>query len=300
MNEMVLLLGQPVRDTMSSEDEQGETTGADIITNSVDIHQEREVDNRDGVLENEDATKTEIEQTNSQTNSHTKTRERSILAIIPAYNESGTLEQVITNTRIFVDKVVVIDDSSTDNTASIAKEQADGVVVHYKNTGVGGAVHTGYQVAIREGHDIVIQIDGDGQHDPEYIPELIQKIDEVDADMVIGSRWLNESHKQYSVVRRSGIQFFTYEANLIGDLSITDVTSGFRAYRVDMLEELSRPENSHWALEQTLEAAREGFSITEVSVPMPPETEGSQFDLKTFLAYPPRMMLITLKILLWR
>jgi hypothetical protein len=67
-----------------------------------------------------------------------------------------------------------------------------------------------------------------------------------------------------------------------------------------MLEDLGRPANSHWALEQTLEAAREGYSIEEISVPMPPDTEGSQFDFETFAKYPPRMILTTLKILLYR
>lgn len=226
--------------------------------------------------------------------------QKSVIAIIPAYNESQTIEEVIHNTRPYVDKVVVINDASGDETQNVASKIADGVVSHPQNMGVGGAVHTGYQVAIQERYDVVIQIDGDGQHDPSFIPSLLEEMDERDADMVIGSRWLNGSHKDYSRVRRAGIRFFTFEANLLGKLSITDVTSGFRAYRVEMLEDLGRPENSHWALEQTLEAARKGYEITEVSVPMPPASDGSQFDLKTLLAYPPRMILTTLKVMLWR
>lgn len=228
------------------------------------------------------------------------TEQQSVLAIIPAYNERDTIADVVAKTRPYVDKVVVIDDASTDDTAAVAAEYADGVVTHAENLGVGGAVHTGYQVGIREGHDVVIQIDGDGQHDPSYIPELLEEMDETDADMVIGSRWLNGSHQDYSPVRRAGIRFFTFEANVIGGLSITDVTSGFRAYDVEMLADLRRPNNSHWALEQTLEAARKDYTITEVSVPMPPPSDDSQFDLGTLLAYPPRMILITLKVLLYR
>lgn len=228
------------------------------------------------------------------------TEEESVVAIIPAYNEAGSLANVISETAPYVDDVIVVNDASTDETEAVAREHADGVITHLKNTGVGGAVHTGYMAAIRDDYDIVIQIDGDGQHDPSYIPEMVEKIVSDDVDMVIGSRWLNESHQEYSLVRRAGIQFFTFEANALGGLDISDVTSGYRAYRKTMFEDLGRPENSHWALEQTIEAARKGHTIKEISVPMPPETDGSQFDLKTFLKYPPRMILTTIKVLLFR
>jgi glycosyltransferase involved in cell wall biosynthesis len=224
----------------------------------------------------------------------------SVLAIVPAYNESGSIADVVVETKQYVDKVVVIDDDSTDDTVARAREVADGVVSHPQNMGVGGAVHTGYLVGVREGFDVVVQIDGDGQHDPADIPRLLEKIAQDDADMVIGSRWLNESYKEYSFVRRAGIQFFTWEANVLSDLDITDVTSGFRAYTTELLADLSRPENSHWALEQTLEASRKGYRIVEISTPMPPDTEGSQFDLGTFLKYPPRMIKTTMKVLLFR
>ena len=223
-----------------------------------------------------------------------------VVAIVPAYNEADTIEAVVTETRPYVDRVVVVDDASTDDTAERARGVADGVVSLPKNMGVGGAVHTGYRAALRDGADVVIQIDGDGQHDPADIPRMLAAMDETGADMVVGSRWLNDSYKEYSLVRRSGIQFFTWEVNLLGGLDITDVTSGFRAYSADLLDDLSRPENSHWALEQTLETTRKGYDITEISTPMPPETDGSQFDVATFLKYPPRMVKTTLKVLLFR
>mgnify|MGYP006281487831 CR=1 FL=1 len=225
---------------------------------------------------------------------------QSIAAIIPAYNEADSLPKIITETSPYVDDVFVIDDASTDDTEAVAREHADEVVSLPKNMGVGGAVDTGYQAAIRSDYDIVIQIDGDGQHDPSYIPTMLETMEDRDADMVIGSRWLNDSYQDYSLVRRMGIKFFTAEVNLLGGLDITDVTSGFRAYRTSMLDDLGRPANSHWALEQTLEAARKEYTIEEISVPMPPDTDGSQFDIETFAKYPPRMMLTTLKTLLLR
>jgi|GEM_PF-624825 len=226
--------------------------------------------------------------------------EQGVLAIIPAYNEEKKIAEVVEQTQQYVDEVLVIDDASTDETVSAADKVADGVISHPENMGVGGAVHTGYQASIKYDYDIVIQIDADGQHDPAYIPDLLRKMDSEDADMVIGSRWLNSSYEDYSFVRRVGIKFFTAETNILGGLDITDVTSGFRAYRVDMLDDLGRTENSHWALEQTLEAARKGYNITEISVPMPPAPDGSQFDLETFLSYPPRMFLTSLKVILFR
>lgn len=239
----------------------------------------------------------------SSSNSETRLSDniqQSVVAIIPAYNESDTISDVIQQSAQYVDDVLVINDASTDDTEEIAREHADGVVSHPQNIGVGGAVDTGYLLAIREEYDIVIQIDGDGQHDPSYIPKLTEKIVKSDTDMVIASRWRNESHKKYTLVRRAGIQFFTMETNIIADTEITDVTSGYRAYRTSMLVDLCRPEKSHWALEQTIEAARKGYQIEEISVPMSPDTEGSQFDVGTFLKYPPRMVLATLKVLLYR
>lgn len=223
-----------------------------------------------------------------------------VLAILPAYNEQDSIAAVAAETKRYVDKVVVIDDASTDDSAELARATADGVVSHPCNLGVGGAVHTGYQVGLRESFDVVVQLDADGQHDPADIPRLLARMEATGADMVIGSRWLNDSHEEYSALRRAGIRFFTWEVNALSDLDITDVTSGFRAYRTDLLADLQRPEDSHWAIEQTLEASRKGYSIVEVSTEMPPNTDGSQFDLATFLKYPPRMLTTTLKVLLFR
>jgi glycosyltransferase involved in cell wall biosynthesis len=222
-----------------------------------------------------------------------------VVAVIPAYNEEETIANVVAETSKYVEKVLVVDDGSSDDTIERASAVADGVIKHPTNMGVGATVYTGYCAAIREDFDVVIQIDADGQHDPSYIPEMLEVMDG-GADMVIGSRWLNESYKEYSFLRRAGIRFFTFEANVLGNLDISDITSGFRAYDVSMLDDLGRPSDSHWALEQTLEAARKGYSVDEVSVPMPPDTDGSQFDVDTFLKYPPRMILITLKVILFR
>jgi glycosyltransferase involved in cell wall biosynthesis len=222
-----------------------------------------------------------------------------VVAVIPAYNESNTIATVVNETDPHVDEVVVVDDGSDDDTAEIARDHGATVVTHVINTGVGGAVRTGYRYAIRHGYDFVAQIDGDGQHDPAYLPELLAVAE--DKDMIIGSRYLNESIEDYSFVRRTGIKFFTSIVNILGGIDITDVTSGYRIYRVSMLEEIIHRSNKHWAVEQTLQAANSGYSIRELSVEMPTREEGaSQFDIETFVMYPVRMADTILRVLVFR
>jgi len=222
-----------------------------------------------------------------------------VVAVMPAYNEATTVGPIIDETAEYVDRVVVVDDGSSDDTAAVAREHGATVVTHAINTGVGGAVRTGYLYAIRNDYDFVVQIDADGQHDPAYIPTLLEAAE--DRDMVVGSRYLNDSYKEYSLVRNAGIRFFTDAVNLLGGMDITDVTSGFRVYRADRLEEILHHSDKHWAVEQTLEAAREGLRIEEVSVEMPTRDEGqSQFTLDTFVLYPIRMADVILRILIFR
>lgn len=222
-----------------------------------------------------------------------------VVAVIPAYNEGTTIGSVVTETAPYVDEVVVVDDESTDDTADIARDHGAAVVSHIVNTGVGGAVRTGYRYAIRHGYDFVAQIDGDGQHDPSYLPELLAVAE--DKDMVIGSRYLNESIEDYSLIRRAGINFFTGVVNTLGSIDITDVTSGYRIYRVSMLEEIMHRSNKHWAVEQTLQAANNDYRIKELSVEMPTREEGaSQFDIETFVMYPIRMADTIVRVLVFR
>jgi glycosyltransferase involved in cell wall biosynthesis len=221
------------------------------------------------------------------------------VAIIPAYNEADTIGPVIDETGGYVDRVVVVDDGSTDETAAVARDHGASVIEHIVNTGVGGAVRTGYRYAIRNGFDLVVQIDADGQHDPAQIPVLLERAE--DSDTVVGSWYLNDSPREYFWVRRLGIRFFTSAVNLLGSTEITDVTSGYRVYRVSALESILHHSDKHWAVEQTLEAAWSGFNIDEVSVEMPVREDGdSQFTLDTFVLYPTRMLNVMLRVLIFR
>lgn len=221
------------------------------------------------------------------------------LGIIPAYNESATIGPVIDGVFPHVDDVVVVDDCSSDDTRSIASEHGATVIPHAINVGVGGALRTGYRYALEREYDVIVQIDGDGQHDPQYLPVLLDAIE--DNDIVVGSRYLNASIDDYSLVRRLGIRCFATTVNVFGNTDIADVTSGYRVYRAEKLAEIVHHSDKHWAVEQTLEAGNRGLQLEEVSVAMPTRTEGeSQFDLATLLMYPVRMTDIILRILVFR
>lgn len=222
-----------------------------------------------------------------------------VIAVIPAYNEGESVGEVVKSTRRHVDEVLVVDDGSTDDTAEIAQHNGATVLRHAINTGVGGAQRTGYRYAIQHDFDFVVQIDADGQHDREYIGIMLEAA--LDNDMVIGSRYLNESFEDYHWVRRIGIKFFTWVVNVLGGVDITDVTSGFRVYRVDRLQEIIYRSDKHWAVEQTLEAAKRGLDIEEVSVEMPLRQTGeSQFSINTFVFYPLHMLDDIIRVIIFR
>ncbi len=223
-----------------------------------------------------------------------------VVVIIPAHNEEKTIKKVIQGIKQYIRNVIVVDDGSEDNTARLSEDERVMVIRHIINKGVGGAQKTAYRLAFEEGFDYIIQIDADGQHDPKYIPLLLEKIKE-NYDMVIGSRFLNQSYKDYQKGRQWGIRFFSWLVNLFGKIKVTDVTSGYRIYRTKKLFDLTESFNQHWAVEQTLEAARRGWKIAEISIEMPVRKHGqSQFNLKTYFLYPFRMFEVILRVLLFR
>lgn len=220
-------------------------------------------------------------------------------AIIPAYNEAKTIASVIQRAYKYVGKVFVIDDCSTDGTGDIARRNGAEVIRHQTNRGPGGALKSGCEAAACHGFEYVVQVDGDGQHDPKYIPEMLQAAQ--DCDMVIASRFRNGSHRDYPLIRRMGISFFTLAVNVLTHARITDVTSGYRLYRVKSMERLGEVPNRHWAVAQTMDAAKKGLVIKEISAEMPVRNEGkSQFSFLTYSLYPLRMASILIKFSLFK
>lgn len=170
-----------------------------------------------------------------------------ILVIVPAFNESMNIERVVREIRdaavtlhdATLD-IVVINDASTDSTKEAAERTGALVIDLPFNLGIGGAVQTGFKRAVEHGYDIAIQVDGDGQHNPEFIGPLIAPILAGDGDLVIGSRFLDTSSGfQSTFMRRIGIRIFQMLNSLIIRQRITDNTSGFRAYRREVIEFLA-------------------------------------------------------------
>jgi glycosyltransferase involved in cell wall biosynthesis len=158
------------------------------------------------------------------------------IAIIAALNEEETIGTVVIKTKRYVDKVIVVDDGSKDKTAEVAQLAGAEVVSHIENRGKGQALKTGFERADELAADIVVCIDADFQHNPDDIPTVIAPILEGEADMVIGSRFLNKDHKKdIPRYRRLGQWILTTTTNLDSDIKITDSQSGFRAFSKDIL-----------------------------------------------------------------
>ena len=154
------------------------------------------------------------------------------LAIVPAYHEEEMVGKVVRDIRRAAADfdVVVIDDGSTDGTAAAAEAYGALVIRHPFNLGIGGAMQSGYKYALSHGYDVAVQIDGDGQHKPSYLPAMVEALHTTDneADMVTGSRFLGEPGYKVPLGRRTGNLIFSVLLTLIVRRKITDPTSGYR------------------------------------------------------------------------
>lgn len=172
--------------------------------------------------------------------------EKKILAIVPAFNESGNIGKTVSEllSLSLPLTILVVDDGSRDLTAQEARAAGASVISLIFNLGIGGAVQTGFKFAEAQGIEIAVQVDGDGQHDVGYLEKLIDPILKGEADMTIGSRFLpacpagRPPHLGYqsSFVRRIGIQFFSNLISALTQCRVTDPTSGFRAYNNRMIQ----------------------------------------------------------------
>jgi glycosyltransferase involved in cell wall biosynthesis len=161
-----------------------------------------------------------------------------VLVIIPAYNEAANIKTVVENLIYNYPQYdyVVINDGSTDDTETICRQNGFNYISHPVNLGIGGSVQTGYLYAKNNNYDIAVQIDGDGQHDPKYIKNVIEPIEQGSADIVIGSRFLERTGFQSSAARRLGIRFLSTLIRLFSGVRVRDVTSGLRAVNRDMIK----------------------------------------------------------------
>ncbi len=161
-----------------------------------------------------------------------------VLVIIPAFNEADRIGAVIEGVRNNLPQadVLVINDGSKDRTLEIGVRAGARVVSLPFNLGVGAALQTGYKFAISHGYQHLIQLDGDGQHDPSFLPSFLQTIQTSGSDLVIGSRFLSGECYKVSFIRITGIRFFGWLVSVLTGQRVTDPTSGYRAIRRPLLE----------------------------------------------------------------
>jgi glycosyltransferase involved in cell wall biosynthesis len=153
------------------------------------------------------------------------------LAIVPAYNEGEMIQRVVRDIRREAPDfdVVVIDDGSSDGTGELARAEGAAVITHPFNLGIGGAVQSGYKYAMREGYDVAVQVDGDGQHKTEYLPSMLEALGTGSvADMIYGSRFRGDPGYKVPLGRRLGNLIFSIVLTTMTRQRITDPTSGFR------------------------------------------------------------------------
>lgn len=164
------------------------------------------------------------------------------LIIIPSYNEQENIKQVVENLINNYPEFdyIVINDCSSDNTRKILEENKYNYINLPVNLGIGGGVQTGYKYALEHGYDIAIQMDGDGQHDPKFFKNVIEPIENGNADIVIGSRFIQNEGFQSTIVRRLGINFLSSLINIVSGTKVKDVTSGYRAINRKFIEIYAR------------------------------------------------------------
>ena len=185
---------------------------------------------------------------------------------IPAYNEEKNIAKIITKLKKITDSIIVFDDGSSDMTSEIAKNLGVIVISHKKNMGYGAAIRTIFEKSAEIGSDILVTFDADGQHRVEDVSRVLHPLENSEADIVIGSRFLG---KQSNVpnYRKLGIKVITQVTNSSIKTKLTDSQSGFRAYSKQVLSKISLSEiGMGISTEILIKASSGGLRITEVPI----------------------------------
>ncbi len=201
-----------------------------------------------------------------------------VLIIVPAYNEATNLPGVVADIREHQPAcdILVVDDCSSDDTLQCARGLGVEAVRLPINLGIGGAVQTGFKYAERNGYDYALQVDGDGQHPAIEISRLLRPLVAGEADVCIGSRFIEREGFQSTAMRRLGIRMFEWLTRVTAGTHITDTTSGLRAYNRTAIEFLAAHYPSDYPeVESVTILARNRFRLVEVPVTMR-ERQGGQ------------------------
>jgi len=191
-----------------------------------------------------------------------------VVACLPAYDEERNIAGVVLKAQKYVDKVIVCDDGSTDMTGEIASRLGAEVLRYERNVGKGVALRTAFRRAKEIGANIVVTLDADGQHDPEQIPTVIGPIARKEADVVIGSRYLDGSWADPPLHRRLGLTLINSISARVSNGVAKDTQSGFRAYSSIVLDVLMECESQGYGIEteQLAMLAKKSFRVLEVPI----------------------------------
>ncbi len=193
-----------------------------------------------------------------------------IVVTIGVLDEEKNIAQVLDRIPKGYD-VIIIDDGSTDKIVEIAKKYNATIVKHPVNLGQGFAVITGFKAALLSNYDVVVEMDGDGQHDPREIPKFLKKMEETGADIVVGSRIIGSNYKNAPFFRKTFLPYFTWIINKLTGYSMTDSMCGFRAFRASSLRRVAHIfddmlEPQYLAAEMFLRFSKEGLTVEEVPI----------------------------------
>jgi len=199
------------------------------------------------------------------------------LIIIPAFNEEANIKGVIDALRSHTGeaRIVVVNDGSADRTADIASAQGVTVLSHPYNMGIGATMQTGFKYALRNGFDIAVQVDGDGQHPAGQVSDLVAALIEKKADLAVGSRFMSRTGYRPSMARGVGMAIFSSLVSFIIGEKVTDTTSGFRASGKRCIEFFSgHYPDDYPEVEALVLLHKKGFRIVETPVKMAPRQGG--------------------------
>lgn len=217
-------------------------------------------------------------------------RER-VIVVMPAYNAAKTLERTYNDLpKEVVDKVILVDDVSQDETVEVARQLGLDVIVHIQNRGYGGNQKTCYLKALEDGADIVVMLHPDYQYDSTRVPDLIRPIQEGKADMVLGSRFLSGGTLAggMPIYKYISNRFLTIVENIVLGQHLSECHTGFRAYSRRMLETipfLLNSDNFVFDTEVIAQAVAFGFRIAEIGVPTRYFKEASSVNFKNSVIY---------------
>lgn len=220
--------------------------------------------------------------------------DKKIIAIIPAYNEQETIEDVIYNTKRFVNKIIVVNDGSTDYTKQIAENAGAEVIDNIIKQGLGKTMKRGYQEALKQEADIIVQLDADGQYLASEIPSLIQPIINNEADLVLGSR-LEKIQYKMPILKRFGNKSFSLVLRILTGTDVKDGQTGFRAMRREVLE-TAMPDNKYtYTQEMIIRTAEEGWRIKSVPITFVERVSGGSRLISHPFSYACRSWLIIIR-----